>query len=144
MESEKGTQQMQEAVDFTFDELVEELATVVDRLASLERSKWMLEKRIVHLMMDRGATVAKTETHEVKIRGSVTYDGGILARLREITSPEDLERIYYPAHDEVVRRPEKWNMTSGRKLAQLGHEHAAIIEDAKIHGTPRVSLRLRE
>ncbi len=144
MESEKGTQQMQEAVDFTFDELVEELATVVDRLASLERSKWMLEKRIVHLMMDRGATVAKTETHEVEIRGSVTYDVSILARLREITDPEDLERIYYPEHEEVVRRPEKWNMTSGRKLAKFSHEHAAIIEDAKIYGNPKVSLRLRE
>jgi len=135
---------MQEAVDFTFDELVEELDKLETQLDNLGAAKYVVEKQILLYMEGLGATVAKTDKYEVTVNRSVKYDGGILARLREITPPEDLERIYYPEHDEVVRRPEKWNMTSGRKLAKLGHDHAAIIEDAKIYGNPRVSLRLRE
>ena len=135
---------MQEAVDFTFDELVEELDKLETQLDNLGAAKYVVEKQILLYMEGLGATVAKTDKYEVTVNRSVKYDGGILARLREITPPEDLERIYYPEHDEVVRRPEKWNMTSGRKLAKLGHDHAAIIEDAKIYGNPRVSLRLRD
>ena len=144
METEKGTKQMAEQVDFTLDELVDELATVVDRLASLEKSKWMLEKRIVHLMTDQGATMARTDKYEVTMSRSVSYDATKLAGLREITSPEDLERAYYPAHEEVVQVPEKWNMTAGRKLAQFGHDHAKIIENAKIYSDPKIRLRGRD
>ena len=136
--------QLEEAVDFTFDELVEELVNVKKRIENMREGQWMLERRILEVMEERGATVAKTERHDVVISRSVSYDAGILAALREITPPEDLERIYYPEHDEVVRKPEKWNMQQGRRLAKLGHEHAAIIEDAKIYGNPAIKIKERE
>jgi len=136
--------QLEEAVDFTFDELVQELVDVKKRIDNMKEAQWMLERRILEVMEERGATVAKTERHDVVISRSVSYDAGILAGLREITSPEDLERIYYPEHDEVVRKPEKWNMQQGRRLAKLGHEHAAIIEDAKIYGNPAIKIKERE
>ena len=136
--------QLEEAVDFTFDELVEELVNVKKRIENMREGQWMLERRILEVMEERGATVAKTERYDVAITRSVSYDAGILAALREITPPEDLERIYYPEHDEVVRKPEKWNMQQGRRLAKLGHEHAAIIEDAKIYGNPAIKIKERE
>ena len=136
--------QLEEAVDFTFDELVEELVNVKKRIENMKEGQWMLERRILEVMQERGATVAKAESHDVTITRSVSYDAGILAALREITPPDDLERIYYPEHDEVVRKPEKWNMQQGRRLAKLGHEHAAIIEDAKIYGNPTIKIKARE
>ena len=136
--------QLEEAVDFTFDELVEELVNVKKRIENMKEGQWMLERRILEVMEERGATVAKADNYDVTITRSVSYDAGILAALREITSPDDLERIYYPAHDEVVRKPEKWNMQQGRRLAKLGHEHAEIIEGAKIFGNPTVKVKERE
>ena len=136
--------QLEQAVDFTFDELIQELVNVKKRIENMKEGQWMLERRILEVMEERGATVAKAESHDVTITRSVSYDAGILAALREITSPDDLERIYYPAHDEVVRKPEKWNMQQGRRLAKLGHEHAAIIEDAKIYGNPTIKIKARE
>jgi len=136
--------QLEEAVDFTFDELVEELVNVKKRIENMREGQWMLERRILEVMEERGATVAKADGYDVTITRSVSYDAGILAALREITPPEDLERIYYPEHDEVVRKPEKWNMQQGRRLAKLGHEHAAIIEDAKIYGNPAIKIKERE
>ena len=136
--------QLEEAVDFTFDELVEELVNVKKRIENMKEGQWMLERRILEVMQERGATVAKADGHDVTITRSVSYDAGILAALREITPPDDLERIYYPEHDEVVRKPEKWNMQQGRRLAKLGHEHAAIIEDAKIYGNPTIKIKERE
>ena len=136
--------QLEEAVDFTFDELIEELVDVKLRIENMREARWMLERRILEVMGERGATVAKADNYDVTITRSVSYDAGILAALREITSPDDLERIYYPAHDEVVRKPEKWNMQQGRRLAKLGHEHAGIIEDAKIYGNPAIKIKARE
>jgi hypothetical protein len=75
---------------------------------------------------------------------SVTYDAAILAGLREITDPEDLAGIYYPAHEEVRQVPERWNMSKGRKLVKHSADHAAIIQDAKIYGSPRVKIEEEE
>ena len=47
---------------------------------------------------------------------------------------------YTPEREVVKVEPEKWNMTQGKTLAKLSHDHAAIIEDAKIHGDPRVKF----
>ena len=136
--------QLEAAVDFPFDELIQELVNVKKRIENMREGQWMLERRILEVMEERGATVAKADGYDVTITRSVSYDAGVLAALREITSPEDLERIYYPAHEEVVQKPEKWNMQQGRRLAKLGHEHAAIIEDAKIYGNPAIKIKERE
>jgi len=40
----------------------------------------------------------------------------------------------------VKREPEKWNMTQAKTLAKLSHDHAAIIEDAKMEGNARVKF----
>ena len=37
-------------------------------------------------------------------------DYSILAQLREITAPEDLDGIYTPPGEKTVQTPEKWNM----------------------------------
>ena len=103
-----------------------------------------MEKRVVEVMADRGATVADTEGYMVKITTPVTYDYNILARLREITDPKLLEECYYPAGEKVVKFGEKWNMTKAKKLQSLGNEYREIVSDAKISGRPRVIIESKE
>jgi len=131
---------LEEAVDFTFDELVEELESVRLKLKHLDEARWMLERRVIELMEERGATVADTEGYMVKVTTSVSYDYTILARLREITDPELLKDCYEPAGEKLVKTPEKWNMTKAKKLQALGNEFRDIVDDARISGRPRLSI----
>ena len=136
----EGDAMMAEAVDFTLDELVEELVAVRATIKNLDEAKWMLERRVVEVMQTWGSERMRTPAGIVTIPKSVTYDAAILAGLREITDPEDLAGIYYPEHEEVRQVPERWNMSKGRKLVKHSGEHAAIIEDAKIYGRPKVKI----
>ena len=104
----------------------------------------MLEGRIVEVMEQEGATVMRAGDRTVKISRPVTYDATILAGLREITDPLDLDGVYTPAHDEVKRIPEKWDMVKGRRLQNLGNNHRTLIERAKIFGNPRIEVSTKE
>ena len=126
--------------DATFDEVVEQLVDVRERIEAMREAEYLLSRQIVEAMEDDGSERMRTPSGIVTIPRSVSYDASILARLREITDPADLEGIYTPEHDEVRRMPEKWNMARGRKLLRHSGDHAAIIEDAKIYGSPRVKV----
>lgn len=133
-------EKLEEAVDFTFDELINELCDVKKRQRNIDEARWMLERRVAELMDKEGASTMRTENHVVKLTRPVSYDTGKLSALREITDPLDLDGVYAPEHEEVRRVPEKWNMSKGRKLLNLGLAHQSIIEQAKIFGNPKIEV----
>ena len=127
----------------TLEEQVAELVTARARLREREEAIWYLERIVIEGMRERGATVLKAGGGEATLTTPVSYDYGILARLREITPPDDM--VGYTPEREVVKvEPERWNMTQAKTLAKLSHDHAAIIEDAKIYGNPKVKFEMKK
>ena len=126
--------------DATLDEVVAELVDVRERIKAMQEAEYLLSRQIIETMERDGSTRMRTPSGIVTIPRSVTYDASILAGLREVTDPADLEGIYTPEHEEVKRVPEAWNMAKGRKLLKHSTEHAAIIEDAKIYGSARIQI----
>ena len=124
----------------TTDEVVAELVDVRKRIEAMKEAEYLLSREIIEAMEKDGSERMRTPSGIVTMPRSVTYDASILAGLREITDPADLEGIYSPEHEEVKRVPEAWNMAKGRKLLKHSSDHAAIIEDAKIYGVPRVKI----
>ena len=127
----------------TLEETVAELVETRDALKQQQQLLYYLERAVIEGMQKRGATVVKVDAGEATLTTPVSYDYGILARLREITPPGDM--VGYTPEREVVKvEPEKWNMTQGKTLAKLSHDHAAIIEDAKIYGNPKVNFEAKK
>ena len=124
----------------TLDEVVVELIEVRAKIKAMQEAEYLLSRHIIEAMEEAGAERTRTPSGIVTLPRSVTYDAAILAGLREITDPADLAGVYYPAHEEVRQVPERWNMSQGRKLLKHSGEHAAIIEDAKIYGRPKVKI----
>ena len=135
--------EVQHTLDLSVEELVEELVRARESLASQQATVYYIERALVEAMQERGATVVKTDGGEARLATPVTYDYGILARLREITPPDDLVG-YTAEHDEVRRVPEKWNMTKAKTLAHLSHDHAEILCDAQILGNPQVKFETKK
>lgn len=136
----EGDIQMAEAVDFTFDELIDELCDIKKRQRSIDEARWMLERHVAELMDAEGASTMRTENHVVKITRPVTYDTTKLAQLREITDPLDLDGVYTPEHEETRVVAERWNMVKGKKLLKLGNAHRDLIEKAKVFGNPKIEV----
>jgi len=135
-------QEAQSTLDLSLEELIDELVTARDRLKGMEQAVYYTERAIIEAMQERGATVIKSDAGEATLVTPVTYDYSILARLREITSPDDLVG-YTPDREVVKREPERWNMTQAKTLAKLSHDHRAIIEDAKIPGNPKIQFKAK-
>ena len=132
-------QETQAVRDLSLEDLVGELVEARASLKSQEASVYYLERALVEGMEARGATVVKTDGGEATLTIPVSYDYGILAKLREITSPDDMVG-YTPEREVVKREPERWNMTQAKALSKLSHDHAQIVEDAKIYGNPKVKF----
>ena len=132
----------QHTVDMTVEELVAELVEARASLRSQEASVYYLERAVVEAMQDRGASIVKTDAGTARLTTPVSYDYSVLAGLREITSPDDLVG-YTPEREVVKREAERWNMTQAKTLANLSHQHRAIIDDAKIYGDPRVKYEAK-
>ena len=130
--------------DETIDEVVASLIETQAQIRGLREAEYLLQQTILEAMEVEGSERLRTDAGIVTINRSVTYDASILAHLREITDPADLVGIYTPEHEEVKRVPEAWNMAKGRKLLKHSSEHAAIIEDAKIYGSPRIKIEEKE
>ena len=126
--------------DATIDEAVEQLVDVRARIKALEEAEYILSRHVTEAMEAEGSERMRTPAGIVTIARSVSYDASILAALREITDPADLDGIYYPEHEQTKTVPEKWNMAKGRRLLKFSGDHAAIIEDAKIFGSPRIQI----
>jgi len=135
--------EVQHTVDLSLEELVSELVEARAKLDGQQQAVYYLERAVVEGMQQRGASIVKTEVGTAKLSTPVTYDYGILAGLREITGPDDMVG-YTPEREVLKREPEKWNMTQAKTLAALSHSHAAIIEDAKIMGSPKVRFERRK
>ena len=128
--------------DETIDEVVASLIETQAQIRGLREAEYLLQQTILEAMETEGSERLRTDAGIVTLTRSVTYDVSILAHLREITDPADLDGVYVPEHQETVQ--EKWNMSKGRKLAKYSADHAAIIEDAKIHGSPRIKIEEKE
>ena len=126
----------------TLEELVDELVDARERLKAADAAVYYVERAVIEAMERKGATVVQTDAGKASLTVPVTYDYSILAKIREITSPDDLVG-YTPERDVVKHEPERWNMTQAKALAKLSHEHREIIEDAKIPGQPRVQFKAR-
>tara|TARA_R110000765_G_scaffold403342_1_gene499373 strand:+ start:708 stop:1148 length:441 start_codon:yes stop_codon:yes gene_type:complete len=126
--------------DVTLDDAVEQLADVRKQLKTLQEVEWVLYTEVVRQMDDIGATESRVEIGKVALTRPVSYDYSVLAGLREITDPEDLEGAYTPPHEEVQHIQESWNMTKAKPLKKLSHQHGSIIEDAKIFGRPKITI----
>ena len=135
--------QVEDTSDATIPELIDQIKGVEDKLENLGEAHYLLYRQIIEEMEKDGATIARSENHVAKLTPKVSYDSTILAKLREITDPEDLDGVYTPEHEEVRKVPEKWNMTKGRALVIFGNAHSAIIEDAKIFGNPTLKVYLK-
>ena len=127
----------------TLEETVAELVETRDALKQQQQLLYYLERAVIEGMQKRGATVVKVDAGEATLTTPVSYDYGILARLREITPPGDMVG-YTAEHDEVRRVPERWNMTQAKALSKLSHDHSGIIEDAKIYGNPKVTFTQKQ
>jgi hypothetical protein len=134
---------IQHTVDLSLEELVDELVAARATLAAQQQAVWYLDRAVIEGMQERGATLVKTDAGEATLRTPVSYDYGVLAALREITSPDDLVG-YTPEHEVTKTQPERWNMTQGKTLAKLSSNHAMIIEDAKIYGDPQIKFKERK
>jgi len=108
-----------------------ELRELTDKIKNLEQAKWWLEKIIAEQMDDNQQTTVRHEEGITKLTYPVEYDPNVLAELREITDPIDLEGVYYPPEEKTVTTPEKWNMSKGRTLVNLGGEFREIIDRAR-------------
>ena len=136
-------QDISHTVDLTVEESVIELVEAKAELKRQQEVVFYLEKAVVEGMLDRGATVVKTEIGEATLTTPVTYDYGILAGLREITGPDDLVG-YTPEREVVKREPERWNLTQAKTLGKLSHAHADILSDARIYGNPKVKFQAKK
>ena len=132
-------QEAQAVTELSLEELVAELVEARANLKSQEASVYYIERALVEGMQDKGATVVKADGGEATLTTPISYDYGILARLREITPPGDMVG-YTPEREVVKREPERWNMTQAKVLGKLSHDHSGIIEDAKIYGNPKVKF----
>ena len=128
----------------TFDEVVVELVEVRTKIEALQQAEYLLSRQIIETMEADGSERMRTPSGVVTTPRAVTYDASILAGLREITDPDDLAGIYTPEHEETRTVPERWNMGKGRKLLKYSGDHAAIIADAKIYGSPRVKIEIEK
>jgi len=126
--------------DKTVGDLIDEIAHIEGELERYGKVHLFLYRAIIEEMDEIGATVARSETHVAKLTPKVTYDQSVLAKLREITAPEDLEGIYTPEREVVKVEAERWNMVRGKKLLRLGNEHQSIIADAKIYRNPTLKV----
>jgi len=124
----------------TFDEVVVELIGVRERIKAMQQAEYLLSRQIIETMEADGSERMRTPSGVVTTPRAVTYDTSILAGLREITDPDDLDGVYTPEHEETRTVPERWDMGKGRKLLKYSADHAAIIADAKIYGSPKVKI----
>ena len=139
-------------IELTFDEKCMELANIRDRIEALKKAEWLVGRSLIEDMEERGSEEARFVGGLVNIRRDVRrYDPNVLAGLREITDPVDLDGVYSPEREEVqtVTVKEKWNMKAGMKLGRRSAEHAEIIEAAKIykfekHDPRRVKINIEE
>jgi hypothetical protein len=127
----------------SLEELVVELVEARDAIERARQVEWYLEKAVVEGMEEKGAEIVKTDAGTAKITRPVSYDYGVLAALREITSPDDLIG-YTPEREVMKRESERWNMTQAKTLSKLSHQHRAIIDDAKNEGTPKIKIEPRK
>ena len=117
--------------DLSLSEQCLELRGLKAKIETLQEAKWWLEKSIAEQMDDNQQTTVRHEEGITKLTYPVEYDPNVLAELREIVDPIELAGVYYPPGEKTVKTPEKWNMSKGRTLVNLGGEFREIIDRAR-------------
>lgn len=129
--------------DLSLEETVAELQEVRRKQKALSELEYILSKSVIEGMEERGATRLRTDDFVVRLTRKLSgWRYEVLAKLREITDPADLEGAYTPASEEMklVKTAEKWNMVKGSTLQKLGTEHRDIIDEARVLGNPKIEI----
>ena len=121
-----------------------ELRDLKAKIETLGQAKWWLEKIIAEQMDDNQQTTVRHDEGLTKLTYPVEYDPNVLAELREITDPIDLEGVYYPPEEKTVTTAEKWNMSKGRSLVNLGGQFREIIDRARKVNKERPTIKYYE
>ena len=131
-------------IEVTIDEVVKDYFDTISKIEKLENVLYVLYRHIVEHAKDSKAEILPTEHGVVEVKQSVDrYNPDVLARLREITDPVMLSEAYTPEHEvtvpETVKRvKERWDARKLGKIAKLGEEHRAIIEESKVMRSPTI------
>ena len=125
------------------EELVEEFVRISKEFKQARDNLDCVRMIATQRMEAKGATVMQGERHNIVGTIKADYDYSILADIREHAAPDELEGMYTPAHDEVIRVGENWNMTQTKKLLKRGEPFSTIINDAKMTAG-RMKLKTEE
>lgn len=138
------------------DSVVSQVATASDaqlaqaRLATaalrehLDQDIYACDQELLRRMRERGATELPLDGATVRlVRASPTYDLGLLTALKETLTAEWLNKVWTPAHEEMIQVAEKWNGTQLRSAEKLGGEVAAVIQQARIPGRESIVVEAK-
>ena len=140
----KTAEELIERLEYlTEEELVEEFVRISKEFKQARDNLDCVRMIATQRMEAKGATVMQGDRHNIVGTIKVDYDYSILADIREHASADELEGKYFPAHDEVVRVGENWNMTQTKKLLRRGEPFSTIINDAKMTAG-RMSIKTEE
>ena len=136
---------MIELTDRLDEELLGDWVRIEETLRSLRDSLGQLEQEISRRLTERGA---KEMLHPYVSCRLIFPTPGIdptkLTPLREILPPDTLGEGFFPAHEEIVQAPDRWDMRVVNKWARsLGNEVASIVEGAKFPGAPRLVIKAK-
>lgn len=97
----------------------------------MEKAKFHIEKRLLELMDERGATSIPSNIFRCEYEQKTIYDREKFAPLKEIFVETDLYDAWRPAYTEQVEVAEKWDATQVKKHAKrYGSQALAILESA--------------
>lgn len=99
-----------------------------------------IEYELQHRMTERGATAILDPFFECKLETPATLDAELLRPLAEHIPPDEWTRGFTEAHQETVDVPARADLRTVKSWAKYGAEVAALIERAKVPGTPRVKI----
>jgi hypothetical protein len=104
-----------------------------------------LEQEIFRRTEERKATGIPSDRYECTVKVANAYDQTRLTPLREVLSPDELDRCCIPEHQETVTVPEKWNVTKLWPIARKrGADVANAIEKARIPGRRTLDFKRKE
>jgi hypothetical protein len=127
---------------FDNDDLISRWVAVNKTLQSRRDELGRVEHELTQRMESAGATALSHSTHDVVLPpGKITgYDPSKMALLKEMLSPEDLKKVYTPAHEKMVDFPESWNGTGLRGVMRLGRAWQKAIEAGTLRARGRLKI----
>ena len=123
--------------------LLQQLAGVIESQMFLFESRERYEKEIQDRMEASGATVMQHDAfEEIVLKGSPTYDQGVLGPLGDLLTARDHQHAWVPEAQKPI--PGHYDMTKLKPLKKLGGRILELIEAAEVPGKKQLRLKLRK